>query len=164
MSTDGEWLADFHFQENVSLIIWTLRNSGIAQTQLRTCDIAKFCAKWLLRLIAQNLVVSHKYFTKRKQILRSVPQKVCERKKTKESSKIEVNSLINDYRLNFWCNFFCGHFFSSSQKIWAVKKDIFADLVHIWHSMSVMDQIKDFQLYQDALCSFYKDNADFIHA
>ena len=48
----GAWLADFHFQENVSLFInfMNIANIGTAHTQLRKTElqkfgIEKFCAK-----------------------------------------------------------------------------------------------------------------------
>ena len=67
----GEWLADFHLKENISL------------TELHACGIENFRGKRLLRLIAQNAVFSRKNVTRRKQnfAFRSakIAQKFCER-------------------------------------------------------------------------------------
>ena len=74
---------EFHFKENVALIIWTLCNSGIAKAighnRVAQLRYERKIARNYLALIAQKAVF-RAILIKESKTLRSVPQKFCERK------------------------------------------------------------------------------------
>ena len=93
----GEWLAGFNVQENVLLIVWTLRKSRIAHTQLRKtelhkCSKEKCCAKCCF--FAQNVTQRKQNFAFRSA---KFTQKFCERKSYARPIIKLINAEAKDY-------------------------------------------------------------------